>query len=51
MKLVDKIHLKFSDKNAFYQNKTSLFMIDPKDNLILNAIEKIPISYGMGQKV
>ena len=40
LKLIDNIYLKFSKYDAFYQNKNNSFMINPKKNLILEAIEK-----------
>ena len=38
--LKDKIYLKFSDKDIFYQGNDKAFMINPNNNLILNAIKK-----------
>ena len=40
LELSDEIYLKFSNKDAFFQNNDKSFMINPKDNLILNAIQK-----------
>ena len=40
LELSDRIHLKFSNKNAFFQNNDKSLMINPKDNLILSAIQK-----------
>ena len=40
LELSDQIYLKFSNKDAFFQNNNKYFMIDPRDNLILRAIHK-----------
>ena len=40
LELIDKIYLKFSKDDIFYQNKKNSFMINPKTNLILQAINK-----------
>ena len=40
LKLIDKIYLKFSKDDAFYQSRNNSFIINPKNNLILQAIEK-----------
>ena len=38
--LIDKIYLKFSKNDFFNQNKNNSFIINPKENLILQAIKK-----------
>ena len=40
LELVDKIYLKFSKNDTFHQNKKNSFTVDPKNNLILQAIKK-----------
>ena len=40
LELTDKIYLKFSKDDRFYQNKNNSFIINPKKNLILHAIKK-----------
>jgi 4-diphosphocytidyl-2-C-methyl-D-erythritol kinase len=40
LELIDKIYLKFNENDNFYQNKKNAFTINPKNNLILQAIEK-----------
>ena len=40
LELIDKIYLKFSKDDSFYQNKNNSFMVNPKKNLILQAIKK-----------
>ena len=40
LELKDTIYLKFSENDIFYQDNKKEFMINPKDNLILNAINK-----------
>ena len=40
LELIDKIYLKFSKDDTFYQNKNNSFMVNPKKNLILQAIKK-----------
>ena len=40
LELIDKIYLKFSKNDTFYQNKNNSFMVNPKKNLILQAIKK-----------
>jgi 4-diphosphocytidyl-2-C-methyl-D-erythritol kinase len=40
LELSDKVYVKFSKKDIFYQNKNNSFLINPKDNLILQAIKK-----------
>ena len=40
LELSDKIYLKFSNKDDFYQNNDKYLMINPKHNLILSAIQK-----------
>jgi 4-diphosphocytidyl-2C-methyl-D-erythritol kinase len=40
LELIDKIYLKFSNDDNFYQNKNNSFMINPKKNLILQTIKK-----------
>ena len=40
LELIDKIYLKFSKDDTFYQNKNNSFMVNPKRNLILQAIKK-----------
>ena len=40
LELFDKIYLKFSKDDTFYQNKNNSFMINPKKNLILQSIKK-----------
>ncbi len=40
LELTDKIYLKFSQDDTFYQNKKNPFLIDPKKNLILQAINQ-----------
>ena len=37
LELIDKIYLKFSKDDTFYQNKNNSFMVNPKKNLILEA--------------
>ncbi len=39
LKLIDKIYLKLSQYDTFHQNKENPFLIDPKKNLILQAIK------------
>ena len=40
LELIDRIYLKFSKNDTFYQNKNNSFMINPKKNLILQSIKK-----------
>ena len=40
LELSDQIYFKFSNHDAFYQKKNSSFTINPRDNLILNAVNK-----------
>ena len=40
LELSDKIYLKYSNKDAFFQNNDETLIINPKDNLISNAIQK-----------
>ncbi len=40
LELTDKIYLKFTKDDRFYQNKSNSFIINPKKNLILHAINK-----------
>ena len=40
LELSDKIYCKFSENDAFYQNNSNYFIINPQDNLILNAVKK-----------
>ncbi len=40
LKLIDTIYLKFSKDDTFHQNKNNSFTVDPKNNLILQAIKK-----------
>ena len=40
LELTDKIYLKFTKNDRFYQNKNNSFIINPKKNLILHAINK-----------
>ena len=40
LELIDKIYLRFNKNDNFYQNKNNAFIINPKNNLILQAIEK-----------
>ena len=40
LELTDKLYFKFNDKDVFFQNNDKSFLINTKDNLILNAIEK-----------
>ena len=40
LELIDKISLKFSNHDTFYQNKNNSFMVNPENNLILQAIKK-----------
>ena len=40
LELTDKIYLKFTKDDRFYQNKNNSFIINPKKNLILQAINK-----------
>ncbi len=40
LELIDKIYLKFSQKDTFRQNRENTFIINPKTNLILQAINK-----------
>ncbi len=40
LELIDKIYLKFSQEDTFHQNKENSFFIDPKKNLIWQAINK-----------
>ncbi len=40
LELADKIFLKFSEQDMFFQNNNKGFMINPKNNLILKALEK-----------
>ena len=39
LKLIDTIYLKFNKEDTFYQNKNNSFIINPKKNLILQAIK------------
>ena len=39
LELIDRIYLKFSKNDTFYQNKNNSFMINPKKNLILQSIK------------
>ena len=39
LELIDKIYLKFSNDDTFYQRKNNTFMINPKKNLIFQAIQ------------
>ena len=38
--LIDKIYFKFSQNDTFHQNKENSFLINPKKNLILQAINQ-----------
>ena len=40
LELFDEIYLKFSQDDSFHQNKENSFLIDPKKNLILQAINQ-----------
>ena len=40
LELIDKIYLKFSQNDTFHQNKENSFLINPKKNLILQAINQ-----------
>ncbi len=40
LELTDKIFLKFSEQDIFFQNKDKAFMINPDDNLVLKALKK-----------
>ena len=40
LELIDKIYLKFSQEDTFHQNEKNSFLIDPKKNLILEAINQ-----------
>ncbi len=40
LELVDKIYLKFCQEDTFHQNKENSFLINPKKNLILQAINQ-----------
>ena len=40
LELIDKIYLKFSQDDTFHQNKKNSFLINPKKNLILQAINQ-----------
>ena len=40
LELIDKIYLKFSQNDTFHQKKENSFLIDPKKNLILQAINQ-----------
>ena len=40
LELSDQIYFKLSNHDAFYQKKNSSFTINPRDNLILNALKK-----------
>ena len=40
LELSDEIYIKPSKIDVFYQNNNSSFIINPKDNLILNAVNK-----------
>ena len=40
LELKDKIYLKFSEKDIFHQCNDDAFMINPNNNLILDAIKK-----------
>ncbi len=50
LELVDKIYVKFSCKDVFHQNHSSSYIINSKDNLILNAIEKFRSFTGWNKK-
>ena len=40
LELIDEIYLKFSKKDTFCQKNDNSFMVNPKNNLILQAIKK-----------
>ena len=40
LELIDKIYLKFNKNDNFYQNQNNSFIVNPENNLILQAIEK-----------
>ncbi len=40
LELIDKIFLKYSRNDIFYQNTNNSFLINPKTNLILDAMKK-----------
>ena len=40
LELSDQIYFKFSNQDAFFQKKNNSFTINPRDNLILNAVNK-----------
>ena len=40
LELIDEIYLKFNKNDNFYQNQNNSFIVNPKKNLILQAIEK-----------
>ena len=40
LELIDEVYIKFSNDDTFYQNKNNSFVIDPKKNLILDALNK-----------
>ena len=40
LELIDKIYLKFNKYDNFYQNKNNSFIVNPKNNLILQSINK-----------
>ncbi len=50
LELVDKIYLKFSQNDAFHQNKENLFLIDQKKNLILQAVKQFRFHTNWGKK-
>ena len=43
LELTDKIFLKFSEQDIFFQNKDKAFMIYPDDNLVLKALKNLDI--------
>lgn len=50
LELVDMIYVKFNSKDEFHQNHSSSYVIDPTDNLILEAIKKFRSFTGWNKK-
>ena len=50
LELRDNIYFKFSKNDEFNQNKSSSFIINQKDNLVLNAVKKFRLFTNWKQK-
>ena len=48
LELIDKIYLKFSQKDTFHQNKENSFLIDQKKKFNFASNPQIQISYKLG---